>query len=111
MVAPIEEKIGCGGLLPELRGWTVVIASEASLFGVIGAATPGDVASTGPTPGLVMPSDPSAGLGVAAELSPLETATPSCPFRALSSESPAIPALLLSHHAVWDVASASWPDG
>src|SRR5271166_71477 len=95
MVAPMAEKMGCGGLLPELRGWTLVIASEGLFLGVIGKGTPGEVTSAAPIPGSVIPSDPRVGLGVAAELSPLETATPSCPFRAWPSESPAIPTRLL----------------
>src|SRR5271166_1369389 len=91
MVAPMEEKIGCGVLLPELGGWIVVFASEGALLGVIGTGVPGEVTSAAPIPGSVMPSEPSVGLGVAAELSPLETATPSCPLRAWPSDSPAIP--------------------
>src|SRR5271165_2900147 len=99
MVAPMAEKMGCGGLLPEFGGWIMVFASEASLWGGSGTAMPGEVTSAAPIPGSVMPSDPSVGLGVAAELSPLETATPSCPLRAWPSDSPAIPTLLLRQDA------------
>src|SRR5271166_721422 len=90
-VAPMEEKMGCGGLPPpEARGSAIVMASEGSLLGVGDATVPGKVTSEESTPGWVIASDPSASLGVAADLSPLDTATPSCALRAAPSGSPAI---------------------
>src|SRR5271165_5828854 len=91
MVAPMAEKIGWEGLpLLGPRSPAMVAASEGSLFGVVGSAVPGEVTSAACKPGSVKPSEPSAGLGVAAELSPLDTAIPSRAFRAASSGFPAI---------------------
>src|SRR5271165_4160370 len=66
------------------------MASEVLPFGLVGPAVPGDVTSAKLTPGSVIPSEPRAGFGVAAELSPLDTAIPSCALRAAPSGSPAI---------------------
>ena len=83
--------MGCGVLpAPEARGSAMVMASEESVFGMGNAPAPGEVASRELTPGSVIASGLSAGLGIAAELSPLDTAMPSCAFRAASFESPAI---------------------
>src|SRR5271157_2470133 len=89
----MEEKMGCGELpAPEdPRGSAIVMASDESLLGVSGVPVPGEVASGELTPGLVIASGLSAGFGAAAELSPLDTATPSGAFRVASFESPAIP--------------------
>src|ERR1039458_7942884 len=48
------------------------------------------IASAPSMPERVIPSEPSAGLGVAAELSPLDTTVPSCALRAAPSLSSAI---------------------
>src|SRR5271166_6380891 len=101
-VAPMEEKMGCGGLpLPEARGSAMVMASEGSLLGVGDATVPGKVTSEELAPSWVIASDPSAGLGVAAELSPLDTATPSCALRAAPSGSPAIPCTSPGPGSLW----------
>src|SRR5664279_386485 len=101
-VAPMCEKMGFGlELSPdELPVPTMVAASEGPLLGAEdetrprgvdgGAAVPGKVTSAASTPGRVIPSESRAGLGVGAELSPLDTAIPSCARRAAPSLSPAI---------------------
>src|SRR5271166_684577 len=66
------------------------MASEVLPFGLVGPAVPGEVTSAELIPGSVIPSEPRAGFGVAAELSPLDTAIPSCALRAAPSVSPAI---------------------
>src|ERR1035441_4260732 len=88
IVAPICEKMGFGlELSPdELPAPTMVAASEGPLLGAEdetrplgvdgGAAVPGKVTSAASTPARVIPSESRAGLGVGAELSPLDTAIP-----------------------------------
>lgn len=97
-MAPIWEKMGCGGE-PELLGRELpasarVAASEASLCGTFneGCATAlarEPALDSKSTPGRVAASGLSAGLGVGAELSPLDTATPSGARRAAPSKSDA----------------------
>src|SRR6516164_6805913 len=94
------EKMGCGGDpdpdKPPVP--TMVAASEGSLLRPEAetvsfdgdSPVPGKVTSVVSIPGRVAPSGLSAGLGVAEELSPLDTAIPSCARRAAPSLSPAM---------------------
>src|SRR5271170_5171256 len=94
------EKMGCGGDPDpdKLPAPTMVSASEGSLLGREDETlpfdsdppAPGKVTSEASTPGRAAPSELSAGLGVAEELSPLDTAIPSCARRAPPSLSPAM---------------------
>src|SRR5208337_894324 len=105
-VAPMAEKIGWEGLpLLGARSPAMVTASEEALGGVVGRGDSGKVTCSGrKPPGPVKPSEPSAGLGVAAELSPLETAIPSCALRDPRSASSGIfPTMSLISLIGWQI--------